>query len=123
MDRFRTFAAALTFAFVAAVVAPVVGQAALAGEGPDSLGLRARYEVNATLKWGKGKLIVASTAHVTNTTSDSVSALSFNLVPARIGALVLQGVTVNGNPASSSVSDQTIVVNLPGSLPPGGETA
>ncbi|MEX2546271.1 MAG: hypothetical protein WD830_00615, partial [Chloroflexota bacterium] len=63
-----------------------------AADGPNSLGLRVTYDVNATLKWAKNRLFVTSTAHVTNTTNDPVSALSFNLVPARIGSLVLLSV-------------------------------
>ena len=113
--------AVLALVFAAVLLSPVAASGVRAGAGPDSIHLRATYEVNATLKWAKAKLIVSSTAHVTNTSNDSVGALSFNLVPARIGALVLQGVSVNGNPATASISDQTIVVNLPGSLAPGAE--
>src|SRR5688572_16644675 len=45
---------------------------AAAAEGPNSLGLRATYDVTATLKWAKGRLFVTSTAHVTNTSGDPV---------------------------------------------------
>ena len=94
-----------------------------AAHGPNSLDLRATYNVNATLKWAKSRLIVTSTAHVTNTTQDAVSSLSFNLLPARIGSLVLMSVLVDGAPAGSSVHDQTIVVDLPAPLGPDGETS
>ena len=96
---------------------------AAAAEGPNSLDLRATYDVTATLKWAKGRLFVTSTAHVTNTSADPVNALSFNLVPARIGSLVLGPTLVDGAPASASVDDQTIVVELPEPLPRDGETS
>ena len=115
----RHMAIAVLTAFLLAVgtiLSAAGASPAIAGEGPNSLGLRATYDVDATLKWAKRKLLVTSTAEVTNTGTGSVSALSFNLVPARIGSLVLTSVLVDGNPVSSNINDQTIIVNLPGPL-------
>lgn len=116
---------------LAAALALVVGSA-MSGTGParvsaverpDSLGLRATYNVSATLRWARRRLIVTSTAEVTNTTADPIGALSFNLVPARIGNMVLRSVQVDGSAANSTVDDQTIVVDLPDLLEANEQTS
>lgn len=110
----------LVVVFAGAFASP--GQSLVGGEGPNSLDLRATYDVEATLKWAKSRLIVTSNATVTNTTGDPVGALTFNLVPARIGSMVLLSVLVDGTPAGSTVEDQTIVVDLPNPLQPDAQT-
>ncbi len=92
-------------------------------DGPNSLGLRATYDVSATLKWAKRRLIVTSTALVRNTTNEAVSALTFNFAPAQIGKMVLNGVTVDGQPASATRVDQNLVVTLPQTLEPAAEAS
>lgn len=113
---------AIVLALIATALGPNDARAG-AGQGPNSLGLDATYDVSATITWAKRRLVVTSTAHVTNTTNDPVSALSFNLLPARIGQLVLLTVTVDGAPTTSHVSDQTIVVDLPAPLGVNKETS
>ncbi len=88
----------------------------------DSLSLRATYRVQAALDHGDGTLLVRSDALVTNPTSGSISSIVFNLAPARIGALDLRVVKVDGSNASAVVRDQSVVVRLPGSLAPGAST-
>jgi hypothetical protein len=85
----------------------------------DSLGLSATYNVSANLKWSTRYMNVVSTAHVTNTTPSSVSALTFNLVPAKIGRISMNGVTVNGSSASANLDDMNVIVHLNSSLAPG----
>lgn len=85
---------------------------------PDSLGLSARYNLSANLHWADRRLVVVSTAHVINTTPSAVTALTFNLVPAKIGQIALNGVTVNGSAASTSLDDMNLIVHLYSGLAP-----
>jgi hypothetical protein len=93
-------------------------QAASAASAPDSLGLGATYDVSANLQWANHRLVVVSTAHVTNTTPSSVTALTFNLVPAKIGQISMNGVTVDGSSASASLDDMNVIVHLNSALAP-----
>jgi hypothetical protein len=92
--------------------------AASAASAPDSLGLEATYTVSANLQWANRRLVVNSTATVKNTSSSSVTALTFNLVPAKIGNISLNGVTVGGSAASATIDDMNVIVHLPNSLAP-----
>ncbi|MDL2335437.1 MAG: hypothetical protein QFC55_05350 [Chloroflexota bacterium] len=95
----------------------VVPVASAAG-APDSLGLSATYDVSANLQWANHRLVVVSTATVTNTTASAVTALTFNLVPAKIGQIAMNGVTVNGSAAPASLDDMNVIVNLNSALAP-----
>ena len=95
---------------------------ARAADGPNSLGLRATYDVSATLKWSKRKLNVVSTAHVRNTSGEPVSALTFNFAPAQIGKMVLKSVVAGGQPTTAVRDDQNLIVDLPVPLDPSAET-
>jgi len=99
----------------------VVGVMPAAAAPPNSLGLRATYNVQATLNWSAGTLDVSSTAHVKNTTSSSVTKLTFNLLPLRLSKVV--GLTANagGTAVTPNVSDQSVIVPLARSLAPGRE--
>jgi hypothetical protein len=94
---------------------------ARAAEAPNSLGLRATYDVAATLKWSKRRLNVVSTAHVRNTTTGAVSALTFNFAPAQIGQMVLKSVLAGGQPTTATRDDQNLIVDLPTPLEPDAE--
>jgi hypothetical protein len=83
-----------------------------------SIGLSARYDVSAQLSFKAGTLGVRSMATVKNSTAEPVDALLFNLLPARIGDLVLDEVLVDEVPAQVAVSDQTLLVGLPTALEP-----
>src|SRR5688572_25114557 len=93
-------------------LAAVLAGAALpvAAESPNSLGLTATYDVDATLNWAAGTLVVDSTARVTNSTEQAVDALTFNLLPAKIGQLVLGEVSVGKAGATATVAGQTVTV-------------
>lgn len=91
---------------------------ASAAGAPDSLGLEATYDVSANLQWASHRLVVVSTATVKNTTSSAVTALTFNLVPAKVGHIAMNGVTVNGSSASANVDDMNVIVHLNSALAP-----
>ena len=108
----------ITLAAVLAGAAPPVAAAS-----PNSLGLTATYDVDATLNWAAGTLVVDSTARVTNSTEEAVDALTFNLLPAKIGRLVLGEVSVGKAAATATVAGQTVTVTLPAPLGPTEEAA
>jgi hypothetical protein len=97
------------------------GATPVAAAAPNSLGLTARYDVDAKLSFATGTLVVHSVATVTNPRSRGVGRLSFNLLPARIGNLELKKVTVDGEPAEAKISDQTVIVTLPAPLDGGAK--
>jgi hypothetical protein len=111
---------ALRLLLVAAVLGVGLLVPGAATGAVDSLDLEATYEVRAILGYGRGRLSVDSTATVTNPGAMAVRQLTFNLVPLRIGGAVIEAVTVDGRPAASSADDQTLLVNLPVVLGPGG---
>src|SRR3954469_24150798 len=86
-------AVAGAFAVTATDVQPVSAAA-----HPSSLALRATYDAAAQVSWQAGTLTVQSTATVTNTTSQSVQQLTFNLITLRTGAAKLSAVSVDGTP-------------------------
>jgi hypothetical protein len=102
----------------ALILLPAFASPASAAGMPNSLRLTATYDVAATLNWGKSKLIVASTALVTNGTEDVVEAVTFNLAPAKIGRMKLKEVLVGDVPVAVIRSGQTLSVTLPTPLGP-----
>jgi len=90
----------------------------LGAAAPNSLPLRATYDVSAYIHWGRGSMTVASTAHVTNTTRHDVRALTFNLVPLVTGDADLVRAKVRGKPVDATAVGQTIVITLPRALAP-----
>lgn len=102
---------------------PAMATPASAEGMASSLGLSATYDATATLKWSKSKLIVASTALVTNGTEEPVDALTFSLLPAKLGRMTLNSVTVGDLPATAVVSGQTVGVTLPAPLLPTEQVA
>lgn len=115
----RSFLKLTGLAAAGAAIMPYgFAQAVSASSAPDSLGLTATYNVSANLLWSTHHMNVVSTAHVTNSTASSVSALTFNLVPAKIGQIAMNGVTVNGSSASAQLNDMNIIVQLNSPLAP-----
>lgn len=92
-----------------------------AAAAPNSLGVRASYDVQASIKWSAGTLAVSSTARVKNTTSASVSRLTFNLLPLRLSRVSGLTATAGGAAVTPRVSDQSVVVPLARSLAPGAK--
>ena len=100
---------------------PVFAAPTNAATPNNSLRLSATYDASATLLWAKAKLKVRSTATVTNDTQDGVNALTFNLVPAKIGQMTLKSVTVGETPVVATKNGQTLTVPLPAPLAPAGK--
>ena len=121
---YRVAAAWLALMLGLAGLAAVPFAAPIAGaEGaPNSLGLDATYDVSATVRWKQGKLVVSSTATITNATGQEVPGFTFNLVPARIGKIVLGQVLVDGAAAVAQRDDQNVIIDLAEPLQPGAET-
>ena len=101
-------------------LAPV--PAVAAADAPNSLGLTASYDVTANIRWNTGRFSVTSVATVKNTTDNTVDALTFNFIPARIGRLALREVRVGDEGATAQVDDVSLIVNMPVPLDPGAET-
>jgi hypothetical protein len=90
----------------------------VAATAPNSLPLRATYDVAADIHWVRGSMTVTSTAHVTNTTSRTVTALTFNLVPLITGDAEILRVKVRGKPVDAIAVGQSIAVPLRKPLAP-----
>jgi hypothetical protein len=90
----------------------------VAATAPNSLPLRATYDVAAEIHWARGSMTVTSTAHVTNTTLGAVTALTFNLVPLITGDAKIVRVQVRGKPVDAVAVGQSIAVTLPKPLAP-----
>jgi hypothetical protein len=94
----------------------------VAADAPNSLGLKASYDVTAHISWNAGRLSVTSVATVTNTKDQPVDAMTFNFIPARIGRLALREVRVGNEGANAQVDDANLIVNLPVPLEPSAQT-
>src|SRR5205085_9564938 len=79
-------------------------------------------DASASIHWSAATIDVTSTAHVKNTTSRGVQAITFNLAAQRLGTVTLGDVTVDGAPATADTSDQSVIVQLPSTLAAGGTT-
>lgn len=87
-----------------------------------SLKLQATYATTVRLSYGTRSFKVDSTATITNTSGGGIDRVELNTAVARLGAMTLGAVTVDGTAAGARVSDQTIVVPLGGILPAGATT-
>ncbi|MEA2652937.1 MAG: hypothetical protein QOI37_164, partial [Chloroflexota bacterium] len=106
---------------------PVVGVAAagdiVAGSvGRSSLFLDATYDATLRIAWVARTISVDSIATIRNTSGGPIDRIELNTIAARLGAIRLQPVLVDGVVVRATVSDQTIIVPLGGVLPPGGTT-
>ena len=110
--------------------APVVRAASPVGAGQivagsvdrSSLRLDAVYRANLKLTWATRSIWVDSTAIIRNTSGVEIDRIELNTIAARLGAIRLRPVTVDGVAVNASVSGQTIVVPLGGVLPVGATT-
>ncbi len=84
-----------------------------------SIALVATYDVAATIHYGDGAVSLDETIEVRNASGGPIDRLELNTVTARVGALRLGAVTVEGAPSAARVADQTIVVPLGGILADG----
>ena len=79
--------------------------------------LDATYDAYLKIGWGSRAIWVDSTVTIRNTSGGPIDRVELNTIAARLGAIRMQGVTVDGSTVASTVSDQTIVVPLGGILP------
>jgi len=84
-----------------------------------SVNLSATYSVVLSLRYGSRAFNVNSTATITNTSGGPIDRVELNLVPARLGALTLRAVEVDGKLVARRIDDQTVIVPLGGILPAG----
>lgn len=63
-----------------------------------------------------------STAIITNTSGGEIDRIELNTIAARLGAIRLRPVTVDGVAVAATISGQTIVIPLGGVLPAGAIT-
>jgi hypothetical protein len=82
-----------------------------------SLAIRATYDVSVRLSYAARTLTGRTTISAQNTSGGGIDRLELNTVMARLGALRLGTVTVDGRAVHPTLDDQTIVVPLGGVLP------
>lgn len=118
MARPSIVAAALTLAVVGLLL-PVVAPSASAAS---TLKVDATYVSILKLAWLSRAVYVDSKATVRNTSGAAIDRLEFNTIAARLGAIKLRPVLVDGAAVAATISDQTISVPLGKSLVNGGTT-
>ncbi len=84
-----------------------------------SIALVATYDVTATIGYASRAVSLDETIEVRNASGGPVDRIELNTVTARVGALRLGTVTVDGAPSAAQVADQTILVPLGGILADG----
>jgi hypothetical protein len=107
---------------VAADATPAVAAASAIVPGSvnrTSLAIRATYDVNVRLAVVARTLGGRVTITAQNRSGAGIDRLELNTVMARLGALKLGTVTVDGGAVTPTIDDQTIVVPLGGVLPDG----
>lgn len=87
-----------------------------AANWPNSLKLRATYDVDAELNWAQGRLNVSSVARVVNPTNGAVRELTFNLLPGVVGQLDITEVSVAATPVTHTRKGQNLSIELPSPL-------
>ena len=127
--RLPLLLAAVVAVTALALPSPIAGTARAAGGdivpgfvNRSSPLLDATYDVYLWLGWGSRKVYVNSLATIRNTSGSAIDRVELNTIAARLGAIRLEPVTVDGRAVAARISDQTIVVPLGGVLPPGGTT-
>ena len=88
-----------------------------------SIALVATYNVNATVRYGDRAAAATSTIALRNASGGPIDRVELNTVTARIGALRVTSLTVDGASVTPTIDDQTVVVPLGGVLPDGASTA
>ncbi len=84
-----------------------------------SVQMSTTYDVALNLNFGTRVITVDTVLAATNTSGGPVDRLELNTIATRIGGLRLTNVSVDAQPASGTVNDQTIVIPLGGVLPEG----
>jgi len=84
-----------------------------------SIDLTASYHVTAAVTVASGALDVTTAIDVRNDSGSGIDRLELNTIAARLGRLSVVATTVDDQPVTATVDDQTIVVPLGGTLPDG----
>ena len=87
-----------------------------------STNLEATYDVDLKLAWKARRIKVASTAVIRNTSGKTIDRVELNTIAAKLGAMKLQPVLVDGATVKADVHGQTIVVPLGRNLAAGATT-
>ena len=74
--------------------------------------------MDATIHWSQGSIDVVSTAHVTNTSSEAIHGLTFNLLPLAIGHASQIETTIGGTPVVPRISGMSLILDFSGPLAP-----
>jgi hypothetical protein len=90
--------------------------------GRTSLDLEATYDVDFNLRWKAARIRVTSTATVRNTSTAVIDRVELNTIAAKLGAIDLDPVTVDGLPVAATISGQTIIVPIGRDLAVGATT-
>ena len=90
--------------------------------GRSSLKLDATYDARLRLSWANHRIKVDASLTIRNTSGARIDRVELNTIAARLGAIDLDPVTVDGVAVKADRDDQTIVVPLGGVLPSGGTT-
>jgi hypothetical protein len=107
----------------AAAIVPVQATAIVPGTvDRTSLDVTATYDADVRLAVGARTLKGRVTISARNASGAGIDRLELNTVMARLGALRLGTVTVDGGAVKPTIDDQTIVVPLGGVLPDGAST-
>lgn len=107
----------------ARAASPVGVRLIVAGSvGRSSLALDAVYRASLKPNWETRAIWVDSTAIITNTSGGEIDRIELNTIAARLGAIRLRPVTVDGVAVAATISGQTIVIPLGGVLPAGAIT-
>jgi hypothetical protein len=87
-----------------------------------SVRLSATYSTTLRLRYATRSFKVHSAATITNTSGGPIDRVELNTAVARLGAMDLVSVLVDGRAVPARVRDQTIIVPLGGILPEGATT-
>ena len=87
-----------------------------------SLDLTATYSVGLRLNFGTRSFRADTTISVVNTSAGPIDRLELNTIAARLGAIRLTAVSVDGTPVKATIDDQTVIVPLGGVLDVGAST-
>ncbi|MBP1705161.1 MAG: metallopeptidase [Chloroflexi bacterium] len=117
----RFFAALGCVTIALAVPLPVAAEGGIVPGAVNraSLAVEARYEVRLALSMATYRLSAAETIEIVNRSGSPIDRLDLNTVLARLGGLQITAASVDGQPVTPSISDQTIRLPLGGVLPDG----
>ncbi len=97
-------------------------QPAAGAEWPNSLGLKASYDVAARIEWSNRRLTVDTTIRVTNTTDRAIEEMTFNLLPMQIAEFRLVEASAGNVHVQPTIDEHNLSLDLPTALAVGQQT-